>query len=164
MDDANAWERPPLRDIEAVFNPDTIQKGVVFGYEILSQLIDATPGTSEWALRVTEIGQRLQDILWRAGKPFTLRFHRTKLVVLSDEEAAKFNKRHFASGRRRMARSHKQALGVDTSSLDEATRSAHERTLRAQGIELASIVAARKQIRATAHRRHTPILPGSAEA
>lgn len=163
MDSENEWNRPPLREIEAVFNLDTIQKGDVFGYDTLSQLIDATPGTSEWAMRVTEVGQRLQDMLWASGKLFTLRFRKTKLAVLTDTEAALFNKRHFVSGRRRMARAHKQALGVDTTSLDDRARKQHERTLRSQGIELASIAAARKEVRALAHRRERPMLPGAAQ-
>lgn len=154
------WNKPPI-DLEAVIDIPALEQGDVIGYDLLSQLVDETPGSSLWNAKATGVAQKIQSILWEAGKTWTLRVMSNKIVILTDEGAAKFNLRAYRNNARRLAKNHKQTCGIDQSKLDETDKKKVDRALRIQGAELAALLAVRRSIKPVATERTIPRLPGT---
>jgi hypothetical protein len=80
------------------------------------------------------------------------------LVILTDREAAEYNRERFRQHVRGLRRSHRRAAGVDPVPLTEQERRDHDRALEIQGRILLAVAAVRREITPRPHERRTPIM------
>jgi hypothetical protein len=80
------------------------------------------------------------------------------LVILTDREAAEYNRERFKQHVRGMRRSHRRAAGVNPVPLTEQERRDHDRALEVQGRILLAVAAVRREIAPKPHERRTPIM------
>lgn len=134
---------------------DVIQKGEVLTWERIAELVGCYPdhATPEQLL---SLKGKIERGLWRRDKEWTLRIRHGEIHVLTDTEAAVYNRRYFKSYLRRARRRNRHALAVDRSNMTDEERQAHEQSLLTQGRILVAINVARRKPELVGHERKTP--------
>jgi len=97
--------------------------------------------------------------LRRMGRQWTVTTPQSSVKILTDSEAASYNRKEFNRYTSAAGRRFRDNLGVDPSRLQADERRTHEHTLTSQATQLEFIRRAKRQVSLTAHKRATPGLP-----
>lgn len=135
---------------------DRLEKGDVLHESDLRGLIGEDLDRYDYQHGLTQLQSALETRLDSIGKPFTVVCDHGDLRILTDAEAAKHNTAWFENYRRRLRKRHSLALSVDIRNLPRKDRPGFRRALEVQGATIAGMIAARKAVRRTPHKRLTP--------
>lgn len=142
------------------FDFDMLKKGDVIPVERIELLIMTKQDHPKYSLRILRLKDQIESELERRGRPVTVRTDHGCLVILTDPEAAEYNKAQFGIRRHQLSICHQRTLQVNVTQLTDEQRKIHERNIVVQGAQLSAM---RKAVRIAhkAHKRITPGLPAS---
>ena len=150
---------------------ETLHKGDTLASERIAELTDTRIGAQAFNLAVLQLCKGLMDAMRDRGRPATVAFLKGRVCVLTDAEAAAYNRHSFDSGLRKASRAFRRLGEVDTRKLSQEQREKHERALVVTGRVLANVRSTRAKIAAetrvnnnaaVGHIRSTPGLPNVA--
>lgn len=140
------------------FDFDRLKKGDIIPVERIESLSRVSRDSARYSLIALKYKDQIESELESRGRPVTVKIDRGNLVILTDSEAAEYNKTQFDARKRQMGASHRRAMQVDIGQLSDDQKERHRRNLLVQGAQLAAM---RKVVRveASAHKRITPGAP-----
>jgi hypothetical protein len=125
---------------------DTLKKGSVVTAETIEAYAQAKPETKAYNFAALSLCKDVETYLAQTGIYATVCIRANQIHVLTDEEAAEYNKAKYEQGRNRMFQAHRRNSAVDVSMLADDQRAQHERTLQRHAFELASLKQARNSL------------------
>jgi hypothetical protein len=138
------------------FETDHLRKGDRVTREQIERAYGVKAGTDEYRLRgMLRAREHVLSAFAERGEIVTVTEERQDLVILTDEEAAAYNERHFDLALDSMRRCHGRKLAVDRAELSAEVRERHDRTLLTQGRQLHAVRVAAK-LEAAPRERETP--------
>lgn len=118
----------------AKLNIDQLGKGSVLEPQTLSAFFGVSLDDRRYTMRILELRDAVSDhFRTKRGEVVTLAIRDDALHVLSDEEAAEYNRRDFERGVRALRRAHRRNLAVNLGQLGGKDRAEHLRALESQG-------------------------------
>jgi hypothetical protein len=147
-------QRYPL-DYEALNKGDSISPAR------LQDILGLRSTHPRYQLRLCALRSEVERGLEAIGRRWTVAIRKGFLVVLTDPEAAVYNTRQFENRTRQMNRAHQRNLAVDAGNLTQFEQVQHDRALVVQGVQIAALHAARRQLRAQPYERPNPGLPAA---
>jgi len=125
---------------------ETLQKGSVVTAGILEAYAQAKPETKAYNFAAMALCKDIETYLAHTGIYATVCIRANQIHVLTDKEAAEYNKAKYEQGRNRMFQAHRRNAAVDVSMLADDQRAQHERTLQRHAFELTSLKQARHSL------------------
>lgn len=111
---------------------DKIKKGDVVAISELEEIFGIDRSDDRFGLRRLGLADRIEREMRDRGKPVSVRTQKGALAILTDPEAAEHNPRSVRLGFRRMIRSHRKSLEVDTTNLSDGQRKTLEHNIVVQ--------------------------------
>lgn len=150
-----------MNDDVAYFPLDV--RGLDKGHTITAEEIERLTGTprrhESYPLKLLWIRGKIDRELKKLGRILTMRIHKGSIIVCSDSEAAKYNRRQGRLKILAYKRAHARNVAVELNKLDANERAEHERTLVLQGTMIGAMQSARRKLGApTATARRVPAL------
>ena len=110
----------------------------------------------EWQFALMQLGAYVQQLLWKDGKHWTVKTCQGEIVVLTHEEASKYNSARFDGAIRKMRRSFERMVAVDVGKLGRDMRQQHDHTISKQSRVLQSVSRANRDLEPVAVKRDVP--------
>lgn len=127
------------------FDVAPLRKGDRVTRETIERAYGVTAGTDEYRLKgMLRAREHVLAAFAERGEIVTVTEERHDLVILTDEEAAAYNERHFELALDAARRCHGRALAVDRARLSPEALERHDRSLVVQGRQLQAAHEARK--------------------
>jgi hypothetical protein len=139
---------------------DALKKGDSIGPGRLVEILGVRQTHPRWQLKLLALQQEIERELWDRGKPWTVAIRKGFIAVLTDSEAAEYNRRRFLSAQRSLHRSHRRNSAVDQANLAESERAMHHRAIHVEGVQLAAMLAARRELGPRPYERQFPARQG----
>jgi hypothetical protein len=124
---------------------ESLNKGDTVPWHTLQTVTGQRRGSDLYRLAVLTVKQAVESRLDELGRPMTLRWRRSDLVVLTDREASDYNRSAVLSGARRMRRRHDKMASVDRNNLNDEERRRHDSALESDSRVLLAMAAARRR-------------------
>jgi hypothetical protein len=115
---------------------DQLNKGDKITPEEIASIFHAIPGTADYALQSLRLRDYITQRFMERSEVVTIIAEKNALRILTDAEAAEYNRDAFKKRSRQMLHIHLRACGVDTANLDDKQQREHERVLLRQGVVL----------------------------
>jgi len=135
---------------------DALAKGDVISVEQLTKILGLKPDHPHFMLKVLSLKERIENELMDRGNPVTARIHHNAIHICTDLEASEYNAGMSEQGFRKMVRSHRRNLVVDTQLFKPEEKQSHERRLLVSGAMLAACITVRKSPQLAVAIRKTP--------
>lgn len=134
---------------------DALHKGSVITPEEIQAIFHAQVGTSAYCVAALRLRNYITDRFAERNETVTVISDRNALRILTDPEAADYNRDAFRRKSGQMLSIHKRNCGVDQSALNDKQRRDHERVIMRQSVVLTHM---REGWKAPllAHERTTP--------
>lgn len=137
----------------------TLSKGDIISAAECERLTGGKRSQPNYPLMLLGLRDAIARELKKIGVVYTLRISHGEILVCTDAEAARYNRRIVKLSVRRVRRSHIRNLHVDTSKLTDEQRKSHERSIIHSGILLAASRSSRKKLGPPASpERKTPVI------
>jgi hypothetical protein len=137
---------------------DSLQKGSTIPAAHLERITGKSRNSSDYALALLKLKNRIESELVSRSKDWTLRVHKGEIKVCTDAEAATFNHREQERARSAQQRRHMLQLAVDVTELTPDQRLDHERNCEVDGKYVQAMRETRKTLTHRGHKRTTPAL------
>jgi len=121
--------------------------------EIITGEIAETPG---YQLAAMNLKTEIEGALQSQRRPMTLKHEGYGIRLLTDTEAAEYNKEQGEAGVRKLNRAFKRNQVVEEVNLSDPERQSHYRTLEVQGKQLQAIRKVRRELHIAPVKRRTP--------
>lgn len=139
---------------------DGLRKGDRVSVNAIERAFSVKRQTDAYRLALLKASNYIVRRFRDRGEIVTVVERKHDLVILTDDEASKYNDERFAINIRGAARAHTRNLGVDRSKLSAGVIDEHDRRIVNNGRVLGAIRNERASI-AIGHRRTTPLPPGA---
>ena len=136
---------------------DQLHKGSVIHAQEIANIFHAQQGTERFNLCSLRLREYITDKFAERSETVTVVSDRGNLRILTDAEAAEYNRDEFKRKSRQMLHIHKRNCGVNTAALDEKQQRDHERVIMRQSAVLSHMREGWKTP-LLAHERQTPKL------
>jgi len=153
-------------DLESIgIDIDALNKGDSFCVDQLEDMLHERRDTARYGLALLALRDTISRTMKDRGKPATVAIVKTKLRILTDEEAATYNHMTFRVGLRKARRAFERLLTVDTRLFSKDETREHQRNIEVDGKILSAIASERARCRrlpmpqSNGHQRVTPGLP-----
>src|SRR3990167_11413014 len=130
---------------------DLLDKGSVISADTLTDIFSLPVDDPRYRLKCLSLVEQITRQLSDRGIEATVCQSRGSIRVLTDSEATTYNERQGLLGRRKIRKSFRRLLNVDTANLSDKERSAHDKRLLLLG-RLNHGVTTRPMPEVTAHK------------
>ena len=93
----------------------------------------------QFQFALMQLGEFISSSLWKIGKQFTVKTENGSVVVLTHEQASKYNASRFQNAIGKMRRCHRKNAAVNLGEIPEESRQDHVNILAKQGAILTGI-------------------------
>ena len=153
MEDLNQTTEYPIAT-------EHLRKGDTITAETIERAFSVRRDTDAFRMAALKIREYVAKRFRDRGEVVTVTERKHDLVILTDEEASKYNHERFAINIRGAARAHSRNLGADRGMMSAEVQREHDRRLVVDGRVLGAIRSERAAI-VSEHRRVTPLPPGA---
>jgi hypothetical protein len=136
---------------------EALEKGMTIEALELERIFGISRNDRMYAVKLMSLCNEIEKRSAEAGAPLHTKSEKGAIKILTDEEDSLYQSKRFKEGIDQSFRAQHKALVIDTENLSEPRKIAHERNIQKQAFVLASIVSARRQLKA--HERSGKNVP-----
>ena len=105
-----------------------------------------------------QLADHVQRLLWKADCRWTVTTRDGEILILTHEQASKYNAARFNGAMDKMRRCHKRLCAVDIASLSDELRGSHDEAIARQSRILQGIKGTRAVLELTPTKRTVPLV------
>jgi len=155
-----AWQGFLIKGFTMKFNIDVshVEAGDVIEKSVCEQVIGFPMEQDQYQFnfQLMQLADYVGKLLWKDGKKLTVVSRGGEVVVLTHEQASKYNDSRFELAAKKMRRCNKRLLAVNVSELPKEARESHTMSIIKQSRILQGLSQARKDLRVNATVRSVP--------
>lgn len=110
----------------------------------------------QWNFMLMQLCEQVQKQLWNSGKHFTVVTSKSEIRVLTHAEASEYNANMFDNAIKKMRRTNRKLMAVDTTGFSENALVSHEKAIVKQSRILAMMKPSRATLQMVAHNDGLP--------
>jgi hypothetical protein len=127
---------------------DQLEVGTTIEQSVVERIVGIKRQDNEAAYQflVMQLAEFISNALWKIGKQYTVRTSGGEVLVLTHEEASRYNDSRFDLAMEKMRRCNRRLMAVDVGQLSDEARRDHGRAMIRQSTILAMVKTAKKSI------------------
>lgn len=146
----------PVSVAKYPFDYEDFEKGDVISTDEIERVLCLSRNDPKFSFALLALRDKLLRGLRLLQKNWTVTTEGMRLNILTDAQAADYNREMFERRLRGANRDHRRNLGVDKSQLNAEQIQVHERALVVQSLKLAAMRRTRKEIKLELEKRKVP--------